>query len=208
LFSCGYFPGEYWMMSDEQLVVKSKRGNKRAFGKLVKKYQNKILYLCFDLLGNYDDAKDAAQEVFMKAYNKIVLFKGNAKFSTWIYRIAVNQCMDLLRIKNRHPVYPLGIFDHEERGLSEDYHGSTPEFLVSYLETKELKYIIDQAICQLSNQQKTVLVLKYYQDMKTSEIAEILNCSEDTVRVHLHRAIERLRKLLKNKINKDENENL
>ncbi len=80
------------MNKEDRLLRKAIKGNKNAFGKLVELYQDKILYLAFDYLGNYDDAKDVAQEVFLKAYNKLDLYEERSAFTTWLYRIAVNTC--------------------------------------------------------------------------------------------------------------------
>ena len=86
---------------DQKLIHKAQRGDRRAFGKLVKKYRNKVLYLAYDLLGNYDDAQDVAQSVFLRVFSGIRNFKGKSSFSTWLYRITVNQSIDFKRSKYR-----------------------------------------------------------------------------------------------------------
>ena len=162
---------------DRRLVMLAKKGNRSAFGKLVRKYQDQILGLAYDYLGNYDAARDAAQEVFIKAWDKFDGFGEKSKFSTWLYRIAVNQCLDELRKQavrrsaakqmQTHladlpaPGPPADLFELEKAGLSEA--------------------------------QYTAILLKYYQDLPVGEIAEIMACSEATVRTHLFRAIKKIR---------------
>jgi len=85
------------MASEQNLIKKSLKGNKSAFGKLVKLYQDQILYLAYDYLGNYEEAKDAAQDTFMKAYEKLERYNQKAEFKTWLYRIAINTSIDYLR---------------------------------------------------------------------------------------------------------------
>lgn len=172
------------MNKEDRLLIKSKKGNKKAFGKLVELYQDKILYLAFDYLGNYDDAKDVAQEVFLKAYNKIQLFEVRSTFKTWLYRIAVNTCLDFLR-KNKR--------------LKEDVENNIKEIAIPDNETENhFKYddSIESAIQNLSENQQTAVILKYFHDKSTTEISDILECDVNTVRVHIYRAIKKMKKLL------------
>lgn len=184
------------MTTEERLVRKAKAGHKKAFGNLVKLYQDKILYLCYDLLGNYEDAGDVAQESFMKAYTKINTFGEKSRFSTWLYRIAVNGCTDLLRQKGRQAAYFPAV--SAENYLVEEQEdpqfNDAPDAPLLELERRQQ---IDEALNVLANQQKTAVVLKYFQELNIVEIAEIMECTRDTVRVHLYRAMEKLRAVLK-----------
>ncbi len=162
---------------DRRLLTLAKKGNRSAFGKLVRKYQHQILGLAYDYLGNYDAARDAAQEVFTKAWDKVAAFEEKSKFSTWLYRIAVNQCLDELRRQAaRRPAA-----DQMQTRLDDlPAPGPPPD-------------LIDLEKAGLSEAQYTALLLKYYQDLTVGEIAEIMACSETTVRTHLFRAIKKIR---------------
>jgi len=93
--------------NDDRLIIKARNGDKTAFGKLVKKYQQKVLYLAYDVVGDYDEAKDIAQDAFIRAYTKLGQFEKRARFSTWLYRITVNLALDVYRKKKRYPLKPL-----------------------------------------------------------------------------------------------------
>ena len=86
---------------DKRLIRDAKSGNRNAFGKLVKKYEKKILYLSYDLVGNYEDAKDLAQEVFIRSFQRLHQFEERSGFSTWVYRITVNLAIDFRRRQSR-----------------------------------------------------------------------------------------------------------
>ncbi len=176
----------------QRWVEKAKSGDGRAYGKLVAHYQDKVLYLAFDILGNWDDAKDTAQDAFIKAYEKLPEFLGKSHFSTWLYRITVNLCMDVHRRRKRAPTDLL-----EESTI--DYATRHPMFsnaIVSpanNIETAETRQEIERALDLLSTNQRTAIVLRYFQELSTREIAEVMNCNENTVRIHFFRAMEKLK---------------
>lgn len=172
------------MNSEQRLVEKAKRGNKNAFDKLVKIYQDQILYLAYDYSGDYDQAKDIAQDVFLKAYQKLSSFQAKSKFSTWLYRIAVNTCIDYLR-KNERFADPVKINNKIK---------NTPDGTDN--DRQDLNDVIEYAVSQLSENQRSSIILKYYQNKTTDEIANILNCDVNTVRVHIFRAIQKMKKIL------------
>ena len=89
---------------DKQLLLKAKKGNKQAFGKLVLKYQDKVLYLAYDLVGDYSSAQDIAQNAFLRAYKGLTDFKEKSSFSTWLYRIVVNLSIDYRRAQSRRRI--------------------------------------------------------------------------------------------------------
>lgn len=175
------------MASDKKLVQKALKGNKTAFGKLVELYQDYILNLAFDYLGNYEEAKDAAQDVFMKAYNNLKTFNQKSEFKTWIYRIAVNTNLDYLK-KQNSMLKNTNLFNKE---VSENINRDTT---VDIWDDR-----FKDAINTLSENQYSAVVLKYFHDKSTSEISEILECDINTVRVHLFRGIEKLKQLFKTK---------
>ncbi|NQT25123.1 sigma-70 family RNA polymerase sigma factor, partial [candidate division KSB1 bacterium] len=87
--------------NEDRIIEDAKQGDRHAFGKLVQKYQSRILALAYDLMGNYDDASDLAQDAFIRAFSRISTFEGRAQFSTWLYRITVNLAMDTHRQRKR-----------------------------------------------------------------------------------------------------------
>ena len=182
---------------EKQLVLKAQQGNSKAFGKLVKKYQDKVLYLAYDMLGNYDDAQDIAQNAFLKAYKGIGNFKRQSSFSTWLYRIVVNLSIDFKRAKSRrHQISiekPADDYEQSiENTLKDEY--KQPDQLV---ELKDFNKQLEIAMEKLPYNQRMAFVLRHYHDMSMEEIATILECKTGTVRSHLFRAINKLREELK-----------
>jgi RNA polymerase sigma-70 factor (ECF subfamily) len=184
--------------NDSKLVAKSKLGDRRAFGKLVKKYQNKVLYLAYDLTGNYIDAQDVAQNVFLQAFQNISFFRDEATFSTWIYKITTNAAIDFQRSKRRRKSLFIDQPQYEEQQklLIENIEDPYQSF-EKKIENSDLKSLVAKVVEQLSPQQKAAFVLKYFHDKSTDEIAKIINCDPVTVRGHILRATTKLRKKLK-----------
>ncbi len=176
---------------EDKLVQKSKAGNKAAFGKLAKLYQDKVLFLAYDLVGDYDEAKDIAQDSFFKAYKNLYQFEERSKFSTWLYRITVNMAMDTLRKKQRVRFTSLEPFTNLNDSEYLQNHNVQPDF---ELENSEIAKYLDLAIEGLVLTQKIAVVLKFFHQKKASEIADILGCAENTARVHLARGIENIKK--------------
>lgn len=190
------------MMSDpdQKLVDKARLGDRQAFGKLVKRYQNKVLFLAYDLIGNYTDAQDVAQNTFLQAFQKISYFRDESSFSTWIYKVATNAAIDFQRSKKRRR----SVFIEQSKYDEPREHGSIIENIedpeppiIKSIENSDLKRFISQAVEQLSPQQRAAFVLKFFHDKSTDEIAKIINCDPVTVRGHLLRATIKLRKKLK-----------
>jgi RNA polymerase sigma-70 factor, ECF subfamily len=182
-------------LSEAALIAEAKSGSRRAFGRLVKTYQNRVLALAYDLMGNYEDASDLAQEAFIRAFKKLGTFEERSRFSTWIYRITVNLAMDQHRRRKRRPTASFEA--HFRDGIPPDSHGelvTTPDDPVV---NEEVRNILLAALDQLTENQRTATVLKYFQHRSCKEIADIMGCAEGTVRIHLHRALNHLRKKIK-----------
>ncbi|OQX96125.1 hypothetical protein B6I21_01875 [candidate division KSB1 bacterium 4572_119] len=185
--------------SDAKLVEKAKMGDDRAFGKLVRQYQNKVLYLAYDLIGNYVDAQDVAQNVFMRAFKSLSMFQEKSSFSTWLYRITTNAAIDFQRSRKRKHAISLNQPTSDKNGDRD---------LIDFLETKDMPFdkrienldmkdLIEETAKQLPPQQRAAFILKFFHDKKTDEIAEILDCDPVTVRGHILRATTKLRDQLK-----------
>ena len=178
---------KYRELSDEELVQLVKAGEITPFDELVRRHQIKIHDLCYKVLRNYDDAKDMAQVTFLKAYRKINKFGGRSKFSTWLYRIAVNNCLNF--IKKRRPT--------EE--LFEEITGSKSDDPVQIYKNKRFREMIHATVAKLPKVQKAVFTLRTLQDFSYQEISDILNKPISTIKVNHHLAVKNLRNQLKDK---------
>lgn len=182
-------------LSEAVLIAEAKSGNRQAFGRLVKTYQNRVLALAYDLMSNYEDASDLAQEVFIRAFDKLGSFEERSRFSTWIYRITVNMAMDQHRKRKRRPTASFEA--HFRDGIPPESQGNLITMPDDPVENEEVRNILFHALDQLTENQRTATVLKYFQHRSCKEIAEIMGCAEGTVRIHLHRALNHLRKKIK-----------
>jgi RNA polymerase sigma factor (sigma-70 family) len=174
---------------DSDLITQFQRGAEQAFNTLVRKYQEPVYLTIRRLLGSHEEAQDVSQEVFIHAYKGLRQFRGEAGFSTWIYRIAVNLALNALRRRKLRQFFTL---DHP--GLTITSKTPTPDQLV---ERKELMSVIENAIERLPAKQKIVFTLRYYQKLPHAEIASILNRDVSTIKANYHQAIRKLQKAVK-----------
>lgn len=180
--------------SDSSLVERAQSGDAQAYDILVERYHEKMLYLAVDLTKNFEDAQDVAQEAFIKAYQKLDQFRGNAKFSTWLYRITSNLAIDHYRKRKRKREDSMD--DSYKQLPGKDKSESLITGNESSLATGRRNAKIRKAIEDLSDQQKTAVVLKFFHGKTSIEIGEIMECSDATVRTHIYRAMKNLKHLL------------
>ncbi|MBT2574707.1 RNA polymerase sigma factor SigW [Bacillus sp. ISL-51] len=177
-------------------IKQVKKGDQNAFADIVDLYKDKIYQLCYRMLGNVHEAEDIAQEAFIRAYVNIDSFDINRKFSTWLYRIATNLTID--RIRKKKPDYYLDAEVAGAEGLTMYSQiaadGVLPEDAVLSL---ELSDTIQKKILKLPDKYRTVIVLKYIDELSLIEIGEILNIPVGTVKTRIHRGREALRKQLR-----------
>ena len=181
------------IVEDEILVVQFQAGRPDAFDDLMKRYKGQIYAYLLRSVKNYEDAEELTIEVFFKAYRALDTWKPQARFSTWLYKIAHNLSIDFHRAKSRRQTYSL---DDEEFVLEEPTAvdlWSNPEWDI---EEKDRRRVIREAIDQLSPKQKEVFMLNRYQGLQIKEITEVLGMAEGTVKIHLHRAVKKLQTLL------------
>jgi RNA polymerase sigma-70 factor (ECF subfamily) len=185
------------MLSDKELVVRARGGDRMAFQSLVEKYQKRVYAVTYGLLGNRESALDAVQETFIKAYRSLGSFKGKSSFYTWLYRIAVNASIDLGR-KEAHRD-EIEFRDELEQDMETGDYPVTPsaEDPAGELMKKELGDAIEKAIGQLPPEQRSAIVLREVEGLSYKEIAETLQCSEGTVMSRLHYGRKRLQEILK-----------
>ena len=161
-------------------------GDEAAFEAIIRLIASDVVNIAYYYLGNYEDAKDVSQDIFVKLYKKLPSFQGKAKFSTWLYRVAVNTCIDRIRASKQT------VSLDESRTESES---DTAEGL-EYFEKEEMKLLVCRSVERLPLRQKNVVILKHFVGMTMQEISVILGCSESSVKTHLSRAIENLRKII------------
>lgn len=188
------------MSENERLLVeKSKSGDIGAFEQLVENYQKKVFNIALRMIGNYDDAGDLTQEVFIRVFKSIKSFKEQSSFSTWLYRITTNVCLDELRKRKNKKVISLDeelkLDDSEVKRQIESDDPSPEETA----EKEELKKIIKKAINDLTEEHRVVIVLRDIQGFSYEEISRIINCPEGTVKSRINRARQALKELLKSK---------
>lgn len=185
---------------DVRLIESFKKGDKEAFDLLVEKYMDRMFRLCYRFLGDYEDAKDCAQDVFIKAYNALEGFRGKSSFYTWLYRVAVNTCKNKLGsieyrfFKKKVPINQ-GAGD-EGNGDSVNLQADGKHTPASIFEQREREQIIQSAIDALPPRQKIVIVLCDVEGFKYEEIAQITALSVGTVKSRVFRARRTLRKKL------------
>jgi RNA polymerase sigma-70 factor (ECF subfamily) len=182
--------------SDEALCARVAGRDERAFDQLVERYQARAYRLAWSLLHDAEDARDLSQEAFLRVYQSAGRFRGEARFSTWFYRILVNLCLDHRRRRRwwQRAVAPER--DEDDETLVERQPTREPDPGQHVTEEQTMTRVW-AAVRRLSPQQRATIVLSVQEELTTSEIAAILRCSEPTVRVHLHRAVQALRRTLK-----------
>ena len=183
------------MSSEKVLVQQAKAGDRNAFAALVSAYETKIYNLALRYLGNREDAMDASQEVFLRVFRFLPGFQEESGFSTWIYRIGVNVCKDMLAKQSRRNEQSLEVEDEDDKQRTMELadHRYTPEQIV---ENAELRSVLSEAIAALPDQQREVIVLRDIQGLSYDEIANVLSLEPGTVKSRLSRARENLRKKL------------
>jgi RNA polymerase sigma-70 factor (ECF subfamily) len=181
------------MTSDEELVARSRGGDLDSFNQLVVRWERPIYALAYRVIGREEDARDVVQETFLRAFRALNGFKGQAKFSSWLYRITLNLCRDWIRRERRTPVAqaPEGV------DLIELAGEATPsESLEELVSRKELGQAVARAMSSLPEEQRTAIILKEYHGLTFQEIADLLDCPLSTVKTRLYQGLTVLRRQL------------
>ncbi|HWN75319.1 MAG TPA: sigma-70 family RNA polymerase sigma factor [Candidatus Udaeobacter sp.] len=179
------------MEEDRELVRRAQKEDKQAFEELVRRHQNRVFAVAGGILRNREDVEDIAQQVFLKAYFSIKRFDQRAAFSTWLYKITVNECWDLLRKKKVRPL----VFEAE---LSEEqaqvYQASSEQSdgRPDVGERLAAREQVEDLMSCLEERDRTMLVLKEVQGFSVEEIAELMEINANTVKVRLFRARQRI----------------
>lgn len=181
-------------MTEKVLIEKARQGDLGAFRAIVDEHKQTVFHIAFDMTGNRHDAEDISQEVFLKAYRSLGNFRGDAKMSTWLYRITVNACYDHRSKKTWTTMKPAELTGESEHPpLFHEHSSDNPE---SSAEGKVIQRHIDSALKKLTPRERSVFVMRHYSDLSLKEIAEVLKISEGTVKSMLFRALKRLQQEL------------
>jgi len=178
-------------MTVEELVRAAAGGDEDAFAELVRLHENKVYHLALRMCGQPEDAGDVAQEAFLAAWRGLPLFRGEAGFATWLYRLTSNAAIDHLR-RTRRQRGDLSL-DGEETGLEATEAGPGPQ---EAAEGKELQAAVADSLQKLSDSHRQILVLREFQSMSYEEIAQALELDLGTVKSRISRARGALRKIL------------
>ena len=185
------------MISDEMLVKQVLGGDSTSYEDIVNRYKNTVFAIIYRMVGQYQDAEDISQDVFVNVYRKLYQFDTDKKFGPWIHRIAVNTCISYLR--KRSKVVSISF----DESYMQQYEEETASWSVSpqtEMEKAELKKEVEKAINELSDAYKLLIVLRYQMEYSNQEIADILGISKENVEVKTHRARKALRKIIQNKM--------
>lgn len=177
-------------LPDEQLVELAVGGDPDAFGEIVRRWERKIFALCFGMLGREDDAGDACQEAFIAAYRNLANFRGEAKVSSWLHRIAVNQC---LTIKRRQKTRAEDFLDDEDGSQEKVFVAAAHLSPARKTEQAERMNLVRNAVGALPGELREVIVMKEFEDMTFQEISETLELPLSTVKSRLYTALKQLK---------------
>ena len=178
---------------EQKWIQAARSGDPDAFGELVRRYEKKVFALTTRLCGNPDDAAEAAQEAFLAAWQGLPSFRGDAAFSTWLYRLTHNACTDLLRREGRHRSAAGPSFNDEEAAVSVADPTPSPQERV---EEKELQQKLEEGLAALPPEYRAVLVLRELHQQSYDEIARILSLDLGTVKSRISRGRKQLRNFL------------
>ena len=179
-------------MNDDQLLIsKAQDGDSDAFRDLVEKYKKIVYYFAYDLTSHHEDAEDLSQEVFCRTYQYLESFRGECKFTSWLYKITANTFISQTRKRN----FKL-LQKRESLEVSLKLKISTEKNPEEKTESTLLKRHIDDALQTLSDKERVVFTMKHFHELKIKEIAETLNLSAGTVKSLLFRAVRKMQKCL------------
>jgi len=179
--------------SDEELVARSIGGDPDSFNQLVLRWERPIYALAYRVIGREEDARDVCQETFLRAFRALNGFRGQAKFSSWLYRIALNLCRDWVRRERRTPVVQAPD-DLDALELSAVREPTTS--IYDLVARRELTHIVERAMAKLPEDQRTAIILKEYHELTFQEIADLVGCPLSTVKTRLYQGLAVLRREL------------
>jgi RNA polymerase sigma-70 factor, ECF subfamily len=186
---------DYTTVLDTELVKLAQKGDTVAFEELVARHRDKIYARAFSMLRNEEDAVDLSQEAWVKGWQRLHQFQGEASFATWMTRIVINLCLDQLRKLKRGRADSIEQMEDESGGVERHLPIVNPN-PTERLERGELRQRIDRALNQLSNEHRTVLILHEFEELEYKAIAKKMGCSIGTVMSRLFYARRKMASLL------------
>ena len=178
---------------EQKWIHAAREGDQNAFAELVRLYEKKVFALTLRMCKNPEDAAEAAQEAFLAAWQGLPNFRGDAAFSTWLYRLASNACVDLLRREGRHKDAAGPSFNDDEVNLEVPDTAASPHDLA---ERAELRAQVEEGLASLSPEHREVLILREIHQLSYDEISRILNLDTGTVKSRISRGRRQLRNFL------------
>ena len=179
--------------TDEELVARSIRGDPESFNELILRWERPIYALAYRTIGREEDARDVCQETFLRAFRALPAFRGQAQFSSWLYRIALNLCRDWIRRERRTPIVEAPA-DVDMIELAEAAEPS--ESIEDVIARKDLVRAVERVMARLPEEQRTAIVLKEYHGLTFQEIADMQDCPLSTVKTRLYQGLSVLRRQL------------
>jgi RNA polymerase sigma-70 factor (ECF subfamily) len=181
-------------LTDEELVARAKAGDLDGFNQLVSRWERPIYALAYRTLGREEEARDVVQEAFLRAYRGLRGFKGEAKFSSWLYRITLNLCRDWSRRERRAPI--VQVPEGTDPMDLVDEHVQPAESVEDLVARREMSAAVAKAMAELPSEQRTAILLKEYHGLTFQEIASMLDCPLSTVKTRLYQGLTVLRRRL------------
>ena len=180
-------------LQEQHWIDDAREGDQEAFAQLVRRYEKRVFALAGRMCRNPEDAAEAAQEAFLSVWQGLRFYRGDASFSTWLYRLVSNACIDLLRREGRHQAAAGPSLNDEELGVDVPDSAPNPH---EAAEQKELRVLIEEGLQSLSPEHRQVLVLREIHQLSYDEIADTLELDVGTVKSRISRGRRQLRKFL------------
>ncbi len=168
---------------EQQLILRAKEGSHEAFRVLVERYMKIAYNIAYGFVCNHDDAEDVAQEAFVRVYESIKTFRGDAAFNTWLYRIVANLALNRLRQKKKTNYRTIELIENQTI-----YSVDNPSDKYQH----DVQPIIEKALHELPTLQRAVVILRHLNGLSTKQVSSILRCSEGTVKTHLFRGLKKM----------------
>ncbi|VXB12667.1 RNA polymerase [Flavobacterium sp. 9AF] len=181
---------------DQNYIQKVVQGDTNSFAFLVNKYKDLVFTIAFRMLKNREEAEEVAQDIFVKVFKSLSKFQGNSKFSTWIYKIAYNSCLDVLK-KYKKELISIPVDDYKGSKILE------LENIVNLLVKKEQEEMIQKCLNLLPYEESILLTLYYYEEQTLEEIAKVLNITSNNAKVKLFRSRKKLEAILRTQLPKE-----
>ena len=171
--------------NDQTIIQKVLKGNTNAFGMLVDNYKDLVFSLAYKMTKNREEAEEVSQDTFIKAFKNLESFKGDSKFSTWLYRITYFTCLDAIK-KNKKDQNTFEINEINQHQIK------AVETILEGIERKERSKMIENCLHLLPDEERTIIWMFYFEELSLKEIVEVTSISEANVKVKLHRARKKL----------------